>query len=151
MGLRRQARASIWGITLFRNLARRERDIMTAYISPRNLRGALRTIAMICLSALAVQGCMIPHFRGVVHEPVPVFGSHVTSFFPVSLYRLASGDVLEFLYLTTPGVTATPYRLQPKDLIDVEFNFHPEMNARFGSDPTGRSAFLARTTSLLQV
>jgi len=111
---------------------------MTAYISLRNLRGALRLIAMICLSALAAAGCMIPHFRGVVHEAIPVFGSHVTNFFPVSLYRLASGDVLEFLYLTTPGVTATPYRLQPKDLIDVEFNFHPEMNRTVRVRPDGK-------------
>jgi protein involved in polysaccharide export with SLBB domain len=111
---------------------------MSAHISPANRGAALRNIVAISVMTLAMTGCMIPHFRGVVQEPPLPMGTQVTNSFPVPLYRLASGDVLEFLYLTAPGVTSAPYRLQPKDLVDVEFNFHPEMNRTVRVRPDGK-------------
>jgi len=81
---------------------------------------------------------MIPQFRGIVNEtPLPLC-NQVTSLFPTSLYRLAPGDILEFIFLTHPGVTKTPYRLQVKDLVDVEFTFHPEMNRTVRVRPDGK-------------
>jgi protein involved in polysaccharide export with SLBB domain len=111
---------------------------MSAHISPAYRGAALRKILAISLVTLAMTGCMIPHFRGVVQEPPPPMGTQVTNFFPVPLYKLAAGDVLEFLYFTAPGVTSTTYRLQPKDLVDVEFNFHPEMNRTVRVRPDGQ-------------
>jgi len=82
-------------------------------------------------------GCVIPRHRAVVNETPPPLASRVTDHFPTSLYRLAAGDVLEILFLSIPGTTGTPYRLQPKDTIDIEFSFHPEMNRTVRVRPDG--------------
>ncbi len=68
----------------------------------------------------------------------PIVKQEPTEFFPTSFYHLAPGDVLEVLYLTIAGPTSTPYRLQVKDLVDIEFTFHPEMNRSVRVRPDGR-------------
>ncbi len=90
------------------------------------------------LVGLILSGCVISRQRAVVNEtPVPI-AKYVTEYFPTSLYRLAAGDVLEIMFLSIPGTTGTPYRLQPKDTIDVEFAFHPEMNRTVRVRPDGK-------------
>jgi polysaccharide biosynthesis/export protein PslD len=95
-------------------------------------------IIVIAIAALLASGCVIPRHRGVVNETPTVVANRVTNFFPTSLYRLAAGDVLEILYLTIPGTMATPYKLQPKDSIDLEFAFHPELNRTVRVRPDGK-------------
>jgi len=93
---------------------------------------------IVVLMIFLVGGCVIPRHRAVVNEtPEPVV-QKVTQHFPCSLYRLASGDVLEFLYLTIPSVTRDPYRLSVRDQVDVEFAFQPEMNRTVRVRPDGK-------------
>jgi protein involved in polysaccharide export with SLBB domain len=82
-------------------------------------------------------GCVIPPRRVVFNETPLIPFCKVTRNFPCSLYRLAAGDVLEFLYLTTPRVTATPYKVSVRDLLDVEFAYHPELNRTVRVRPDG--------------
>ncbi len=98
----------------------------------------LLRIIVIPVVVAMIGGCMIPRHRGAVNETPPAIINHVTQYFPSSLYRLAEGDVLEFLYLTIPTATASPYRLGVKDQIDIEFTFHPEMNRTVRVRPDGR-------------
>jgi len=113
-------------------------DIMRATKASKKAGTPMRRIIVIALAALLASGCVISRQRAVVNEsPIP-FANRVTSFFPTSLYRLAAGDVLEVLYLTLPGTTPTLYRLQPKDSIDLEFAFHPELNRTVRVRPDGR-------------
>ncbi|MFC1836672.1 polysaccharide biosynthesis/export family protein [Thermodesulfobacteriota bacterium] len=98
--------------------------------------GLSRTLAMIT-AVLIVGGCVISPHRVVLNETPPAAACYVTKHFPTSLYRLAAGDVLEFLYLTIPTVTNKPYRLSVSDQIDVEFNFHPVMNRTVRVRPDG--------------
>ena len=42
------------------------------------------------------------------------------------------------MYLTRPKETTTPYKLQVKDSIDVEFTYHPELNRTVRVRPDGR-------------
>jgi polysaccharide biosynthesis/export protein PslD len=86
---------------------------------------------------LLLSGCIIRKERKFL-ENGPIARQQTTEFFPTSFYHLAPGDVLEVLYLTIPGPTSTVYRLQVKDLIDVEFTFHPEMNRSVRVRPDGR-------------
>src|SRR5208283_2007831 len=102
------------------------------------LRIALLRILVILIVVAMMGGCMIPQHRGAVSETPPAVVNRVTQYFPSSLYRLAEGDVLEFLYLTIPGATTTTYKLQIKDQIDVEFTFHPEMNRTVRIRPDGK-------------
>jgi polysaccharide export outer membrane protein len=88
-------------------------------------------------SLFVLSSCVIRHERKFL-ENGPVARQQPTEFFPVAFYRLAPGDVLEVLYLTIPGPTCTPYRLQVKDLVDIEFTFHPEMNRSVRVRPDGR-------------
>jgi len=90
------------------------------------------------LLILLMCGCVIPRHRAVVNEAPALVRQCVTKHFPSSAYRLASGDILEILYLTIPAVTAKPYRLDVRDQIDVEFAFHPEMNRTVRVRPDGK-------------
>lgn len=91
----------------------------------------------LCLALLVIQGCMIPRHRSVVNEvPIPPV-NRITNKFPVHLYSVAEGDVLELMYLTRPQLSRTPYRIQVKDAIDVEFAFHPELNRTVRVKPDG--------------
>jgi polysaccharide biosynthesis/export protein PslD len=89
---------------------------------------------LICMMA----GCVIPRHRAVVNEIPLAPPCRITEHFPASLYRLAAGDVLEFLYLTIPGVTATPYKVSVRDQLDIEFAYHPELNRTVRVRPDGR-------------
>jgi polysaccharide export outer membrane protein len=80
---------------------------------------------------------MLPKQRVVANETPEFLARKVTPQFPVSLYRLAPGDVLEFLYLTTPKVTNKPYTLQVKDQVDIEFHLHPQLNRTVRVRPDG--------------
>jgi polysaccharide export outer membrane protein len=97
-----------------------------------------KTISIVCLLALFVSGCVIPHHRVVVNETPPDLVNHVTPHFPTSLYTLANGDVLEFLYLTAIGATRTPYQIGIKDSLDIEFTYQPEMNRTVRVRPDGK-------------
>lgn len=99
---------------------------------------ALVRIMVIGFAALLATGCVVTRQRGVVNETPAPLANRVTSFFPTSLYRLSAGDVVEVLYLPMPGTTPTPYKLQPKDSIDLEFAFHPELNRTVRVRPDGR-------------
>lgn len=97
------------------------------------------------LVLMMLGGCVIPRHRGIVNETPPMLASKVTQHFPASLYRLAAGDVVEMLYLTIPGVTPGPYRLQVKDSLDIEFTFHPEMNRTVRVRPDGKISIPRKT------
>lgn len=91
----------------------------------------------LCLALLLIQGCVIPQHRGVVNEvPIPCV-NQVTNQFPAHLYSVGEGDVLELMYLTRPQISRTPYRIQVKDALDVEFAFHPELNRTVRVRPDG--------------
>jgi len=119
------------------------RDMRTTTLF-RTLKGitarvmAKRTLSLVCAAALLASGCVIPRHRAVVPDPPVPPGKRITQHFPASLYRLAEGDTMEFLYLTVPHKTATPYRLAVKDSVDVEFAFHPELNRTVRVRPDGR-------------
>ncbi len=98
----------------------------------------IRKFWSIALLLLACYGCMIPHHRVVVNETPPEMLRYVTPHFPASLYKLAYGDVVEFLYLTIPAVTSQPYRIGVKDALDVEFNYQPELNRTVRVRPDGK-------------
>jgi protein involved in polysaccharide export with SLBB domain len=106
---------------------------------------SIRRAVIVPLVIIMLGGCVIPRHRGVVNETPPMLASQVTQHFPSSLYRLAAGDVVELLYLTIPGVTAGPYRLQVKDSLDIEFTFHPEMNRTVRVRPDGRISIPRKT------
>lgn len=99
-------------------------------------RRAQWIIAVLVVAAAA--GCVAPPQRVVVNETPPCIAQQVTEHFPTSLYRLATGDILEILYLTIPSVTQQPYRLSVRDQIDIEFTFHPEMNRTVRVRPDGK-------------
>lgn len=87
---------------------------------------------------LIMGGCVVPRHRGVVNEvPLPPQNC-VTKHFPSHLYSVAEGDVLELLYLTRPGISKSMYRVQVKDALDIEFDFHPELNRTVRVRPDGR-------------
>lgn len=111
---------------------------MTNLPLPKIKRSFRQGIVLISLVGLTLVGCVIPQHRGVLNEIPPAMACRVTKHFPSQLYRLAEGDVLELLYLTIPGATNTPYRLQVKDQIDIEFSFHPEMNRTIRVRPDGK-------------
>jgi protein involved in polysaccharide export with SLBB domain len=94
--------------------------------------------AVILITILALCGCVIPKHRAVINETPPQMAQCVTKHFPFGLYRLAEGDILEFLYLTIPTVTKKPYRITVRDQVDVEFAFHPEMNRTVRVRPDGK-------------
>ena len=105
-----------------------------------------RCLALICVLTMALGGCVIPRHRGVVVEPFPISASmSVTPHFPVGAYKLTEGDTLEFIYLTRPQKTATSYRLQVKDQIDVEFTYHPELNRTLRIRPDGKISIPRKT------
>jgi protein involved in polysaccharide export with SLBB domain len=95
-------------------------------------------IIAILLVVFLVGGCVIPLHRGAVNETPPVIAHQVTKHFPTSLYRLASGDVLQFLYLFMPVAGPTPYKIRAEDQVDIEFNFHPELNRTVRVRPDGK-------------
>ena len=95
-------------------------------------------ISIMGIVVLMSAGCVIPRHRAVVPETPQMMGQRITQHFPASLYRLAEGDTMEFLYLTVPHKTATPYKLAIKDSFDVEFAFHPELNRTLRIRPDGR-------------
>jgi protein involved in polysaccharide export with SLBB domain len=106
----------------------------------KGLRASVRpglcamTLVLTCIAA----GCVTPPHRVVVNEIPPCVAQRVTEHFPTSLYRLATGDVLEVLYLTIPTVTSQPYRVDVRDQLDIEFSFAPEMNRTVRVRPDGR-------------
>jgi polysaccharide export outer membrane protein len=99
---------------------------------------AERALSVVCIVALLAGGCVIPRHRAVVPDPPVPPGSRITHHFPASLYRLAEGDTMEFLYLTVPHKTSTTYKLAVKDSVDVEFAFQPELNRTVRIRPDGR-------------
>src|SRR5208283_3862796 len=111
---------------------------MSTQNSPKHFKIRLWRGFAFCAVALFKGGCVIPRERAVVNETPPLEINRVTEHFPSSLYRLAEGDVLEVLYLPTPTISDTPYRLQIKDQIDIEFAFHPEMNRTVRVRPDGK-------------
>ncbi|MBI5252002.1 MAG: polysaccharide biosynthesis/export family protein [Desulfomonile tiedjei] len=106
--------------------------------SHKFLRAPVRLMTVLLILVFMMGGCVIPRHRGVVNETPLIPQCRITEHFPASLYRLAAGDVLEFLYLTIPGVTATPYKISIRDMIDVEFSYHPELNRSVRVRPDGR-------------
>jgi polysaccharide biosynthesis/export protein PslD len=105
------------------------------------VRQKLRQVALVlCLAPIILGGCVATKDRAVgqIDHPAKAIASAITSHFPTSLYRLTEGDSLEIMYLTRPRETSTPYKLQVKDLIDVEFTYHPEMNRSVRVRPDGR-------------
>jgi protein involved in polysaccharide export with SLBB domain len=111
---------------------------MTFYNVLKRSTISLRTVATLTALVITVGGCVIPRQRGVVNEVPIIPVSRPTAHFPTDLYHLAAGDVLEVLYLTVPGVTPFPYRLAVRDLIDVEFAQHPELNRSVRIRPDGK-------------
>jgi protein involved in polysaccharide export with SLBB domain len=97
-----------------------------------------KSLVVICIVVTMMGGCVIPHHRAVINETPPEVVNRVTSHFPTSLYRLATGDVLEFIYLTAISASTTPYRLGIRDAIDLEFTYHPEMNRTIRVRPDGK-------------
>jgi polysaccharide export outer membrane protein len=95
------------------------------------------TVALIAL-AVTVSGCVIPRHRAVTPETPPQVTHQLTQAAACSLYRLAPGDVLELLYLTIPSAMGKPYRIGVKDKLEIEFNFHPEMNRTVVVRPDGK-------------
>ncbi len=108
---------------------------MSVQNSPKSFH--IRKVFAFCAVALFITGCVIPRERAVVNETPELPVNRVTEHFPTSLYKLAEGDVLEIFYLPTPTISNTPYRLQIKDQIDIEFAFHPEMNRTVRVRPDG--------------
>lgn len=102
------------------------------------LRAPVKLMTILLILVFMLGGCVIPRHRGVVNETPQIPSCRITEHFPASLYRLAAGDVLEFLYLTIPGVTATPYKISTRDLLDVEFSYHPELNRSVRVRPDGK-------------
>ena len=124
--------------SLFGKIAQMGIAMMSMQNSSEVFRILLLRILVMPIVVAMIGGCMIPHHRGAVSETPPPVVNRVTQHFPSSLYRLAEGDILEFLYLTIPGATQTVYKLQIKDQIDIEFTFHPEMNRTVRVRPDGR-------------
>jgi protein involved in polysaccharide export with SLBB domain len=102
------------------------------------LNGPLRLLFVAVALMVGANGCMIPQHRIVVNETPPALVNRVTPHFPAYLYRLACGDVLEFLYLTVPGATKNTYRIGVKDALDIEFNYQPELNRTVRVRPDGK-------------
>ncbi|MGC8659622.1 MAG: polysaccharide biosynthesis/export family protein [Desulfomonilaceae bacterium] len=105
------------------------------------LRRRFRFVAMaLCSAVVALGGCVTTKDRAVgpVDHPAQAIASAITNHFPTSLYHLSEGDSLEIMYLTQPKETTTPYKLQVKDAIDLEFTYHPEMNRTVRVRPDGR-------------
>jgi polysaccharide export outer membrane protein len=108
-------------------------------LTSRGLKGdPIRVTAMFLFAAFLAGGCVVTPQRAVVQETSPCSGQFVTRHFPTSLYRLAAGDVLEFLYLTIPIVHEQAYKLSVGDQVDVEFHFHPQMNRTVRVRPDGK-------------
>ncbi len=95
---------------------------------------------LLCAAAISMGGCVATKDRAVgqVDHTARSIASAITNHFPTSLYRLSEGDSMEVMYLTRPKETSAPYKLQVKDLIDVEFTYHPEMNRSVRVRPDGR-------------
>lgn len=99
---------------------------------------SIRTALALVIVVFVASGCVIPRQRGVVNETPHLPVCKPTAHFPTHLYRLAAGDVMEFLYLTVPGVSSKPYKLAVRDLVDVEFAQHPELNRSVRVRPDGK-------------
>jgi polysaccharide biosynthesis/export protein len=89
---------------------------------------------------VALTGCMVPQQRVVFNEtpPPPVGPNFVTQYFPSDLYKVATGDILEFLFLTSPTESNTPYKIGIRDSLDVEFIYQPELNRTVRVRPDGK-------------
>ena len=101
-------------------------------------RRAIRSKLLAMVLALVVSGCVIPLHRSVVNEVPLDHIMRVTCHFPTEMYKLAAGDVLEFLYLTLPTVTKEPYHIAALDQLDIEFGYHPELNRTVRVRPDGK-------------
>lgn len=107
----------------------------------KSVKQRVRLITLLlCAAAIGMGGCVATKDRAVgqVDHPAQAIARAVTNHFPTSLYRLSEGDSMEVMYLTRPKETSAPYKLQVKDLIDVEFTYHPEMNRSVRVRPDGR-------------
>jgi protein involved in polysaccharide export with SLBB domain len=102
-------------------------------------------LAVMCAAALLIGGCVIPKHRGVVMEPPLPPPANLAEHFAASMYRLSEGDTLEFLYLTRPQKAQASYKLAVKDLIDIEFNYHPELNRTVRVRPDGKISIPRKT------
>ncbi|MCX5873103.1 MAG: polysaccharide biosynthesis/export family protein [Deltaproteobacteria bacterium] len=101
----------------------------------------LQLVALaVCLASIILDGCVATKDRaiGQMDHPAKAIASAITNHFPTSLYRLSEGDSMEIMYLTRPQETSTPYKLQVKDAIDVEFTYHPELNRTVRIRPDGK-------------
>lgn len=111
---------------------------MNTRIISSKYTGLYKIIILFSMSVFCTWGCVIPHHRVVVNETPPEVACRVTEHFPTSLYKLAAGDVLEFIYLTAIAGTTTPYKLGIKDAIDIEFTYQPELNRTVRVRPDGK-------------
>ncbi len=91
----------------------------------------------ITLATCMTFGCVIPPHRVVVNEIPANIACQVTKYFPLRHYRLSSGDVLEMVYMFLPATDRQEYRIQAEDQLDIEFNFHPELNRTVRVRPDG--------------
>jgi polysaccharide export outer membrane protein len=111
--------------------------------------GKLGLVALaMCLTPIVLGGCLMTKQRGVgpIDHPAQAIANAVTNHFPSNLYRLSEGDSMEVMYLTRPQETSTPYKLQVKDSIDVEFTYHPELNRTVRVRPDGKISIPRKIT-----
>ncbi len=111
---------------------------MNGLPTPKPMLICVKTAVTILLCAVLLGGCVIPRHRAVMNEVPPPVAQQITAHFPSALYRLAAGDVLEFLFITFPTVTRAPYKITVGDELGIEFSFHPEMNRTAKVRPDGR-------------
>jgi polysaccharide export outer membrane protein len=97
---------------------------------------SFKPIALLIMASMAL-GCVIPPHRVVVNEAPLKVACQVTKYFPMRHYQLSSGDVLEFVYMFLPSTHKKKYKIQAEDQIDIEFNFHPELNRTVRVRPDG--------------
>lgn len=115
----------------------RAESFLTAHLRKDSCRVSRALITVMVAVLFTASGCMIPRHRGVINETPPPLAMRVTKYFPTALYTLSPGDVLEFLYLTSPGLIRGRYKLKVKDQIDVEFTYHPQLNRTVRVRPDG--------------
>lgn len=83
-------------------------------------------VGLLCISCVGPSGVI--DSDTVYDQPVP---------FSPDEYLIGAGDLIEIFYTFETKPTATPYRLAVGDVINVEFQYHPEMNRELNILPDG--------------